>query len=274
MADQLVRAITGNPQATAPAVLEAAGQMAPLARVISRDVATQIKMPVTLPQGDDFVNAVQNTPGAEITNDGLVMRLQRMQKPEQAGEESVRTGVFYLPEGSASMKYYKSGGDNTYGGSQPISGETIYKNPLFVKGATGGKAPEAAYDQLMGKGAYQKMRSDVLQAASVMNPYLKLDRQDRIARVQQTLEEYGSDPSIADYLVSTSTKGNQLAYAIQENIVANAVRNAGHDAVLGFSQKRTGDKFISEVFDVREATYPTPEGEFTLRPEFAGLLDE
>jgi hypothetical protein len=35
MADQLVRAITGNPQATAPAALEAAGQMAPLARVMS-----------------------------------------------------------------------------------------------------------------------------------------------------------------------------------------------------------------------------------------------
>jgi hypothetical protein len=33
MADQLVRAITGNPQATAPAALEAAGQMAPLARM-------------------------------------------------------------------------------------------------------------------------------------------------------------------------------------------------------------------------------------------------
>ena len=32
-ADVLVRAITGNPQATAPAVLEAAGQMAPLSRI-------------------------------------------------------------------------------------------------------------------------------------------------------------------------------------------------------------------------------------------------
>jgi len=33
MADQLVRAIMGNPQATAPGALEAAGQMAPLARM-------------------------------------------------------------------------------------------------------------------------------------------------------------------------------------------------------------------------------------------------
>jgi hypothetical protein len=39
MADQLVRAITGNPQATAPAALEAAGQMAPLARIFSPEQA-------------------------------------------------------------------------------------------------------------------------------------------------------------------------------------------------------------------------------------------
>lgn len=271
-ADALVRAITRNPEATAPQVLEETA-MPLMSAIVPRQVATEFKMPTTLPQSDEFVSAVQNTPGAEITPDGLVMRLQRMQKPEQAGEESVRTGVFYLPEGSANIKYYKKGGDNTYGGSQPISGETLYKNPLFVKGATGGKAPEAAYDQLRGKGAYEDMRREVLQAANVMQPGLRIDRQDRIERIQRTLEEYGSDPSIAEYLIDNSTKGNQLAYAMQENIVANAVRNAGYDAVLGYSKKKTGDPFLSEVFDVRESAYPTPEGDFALRPEFESLLD-
>ena len=42
MADQLVRAITGNPQATAPAALEAAGQMAPLARIFSPEQAKKV----------------------------------------------------------------------------------------------------------------------------------------------------------------------------------------------------------------------------------------
>jgi hypothetical protein len=273
-ADELVRMITQNPEATAPAALEAAGQMVPLARVISRDVATQIKMPVTLPQSDDFVNAVQNTPGAEITNEGLVMRLQRMQKPEQAGEESVRSGVFYLPEGSASMKYYKSGGGN-YGGLQSISGETLYKNPLFVKGATGGKAPEKAYDLILGKGAYEQMRNDALK---VRHPELISDKRYGLSDAitpEQFLAKYAPDlEGYGDYIFKSSRQGNQLAYALQEAAVAQKVRDAGYDAVLGFSQKKTGDKFISEVFDVREATYPTPEGGFTLRPEFAGLLNE
>jgi hypothetical protein len=42
MADQLVRAITGNPQATAPAALEAAGQMAPLARMFKPEEVKKV----------------------------------------------------------------------------------------------------------------------------------------------------------------------------------------------------------------------------------------
>jgi hypothetical protein len=42
MADQLVKAIMGNPQATAPAVLEAAGQMAPLARMFKPEEAKKV----------------------------------------------------------------------------------------------------------------------------------------------------------------------------------------------------------------------------------------
>jgi len=62
---------------------------------------------------------------------------------------------------------------------------------------------------------------------------------------------------------------------VQENIVANAVRNAGHDAVLGYGKGR-GDKgeFFSEVFDVREAAYPTPQGDFELMPQFESLLGQ
>lgn len=245
------------------------------AGIVAPAVARQLRMPTNLPADETFTKAVQNTPGAQVTQEGLLMRVQRSQKPEQAGEESVRTGVFYLPEGSASAKYYKQGksSEPMYGGPENIAGETLYKNPIFVKGATGGKAPEAAYDQLMGKGAYQKMRSDVLQAANVMQPGLKLDRQERIERIKKTLEEYGSNPVIAESLIENSKKGNQLAYAMQENIVAHAVRKAGYDAILGYSKKKTGDPFLSEIFDVREAAYPTRQGDFRLREEFQSLLD-
>jgi len=43
MADQLVRAITGNPQATAPAALEAAGQMLPIANMVKPGLSWQGK---------------------------------------------------------------------------------------------------------------------------------------------------------------------------------------------------------------------------------------
>lgn len=255
--------IMGGPMGFAPA-----GIVAPA-------VARQLRMPTNLPTDETFTKAVQNTPGAQVTQEGLLMRVQRSQKPEQAGEESVRTGVFYLPEGSASAKYYKQGksGESTYGGSENVAGETLYKNPIFVKGATGGKAPEAAYDQLIGKGAYQKMRSDVLGSYGY-----SANQSQKIEAIQGILQKYNNLDADDAYnmaynIVTNSKSGNTLPYAIQENIVAHAIRNAGYDAVLGYSKKKTGDPFLSEVFDVREAAYPTRQGDFRLREEFQSLLD-
>lgn len=256
---QLTQMITSGPMGFAPA------------GIVSPVVARSLQMQTTLPNDSNFVNAVENTPGAQILPEGLLMRVQRNQAPEQAGEESVRTGVFYLPEGSAQAKYYSTG-KTGYGGKEKISGETLYKNPIFVKGATGGKAPEVAYDQLMGNGAYQEMRKDVLDSYSVSS-----NQSQKIEAVQGVLEKYNQMSSDEAYdmaynIVTNSKSGNTLPYAVQENIVANAVRNAGYDAVLGYSQKKSGDKFISEVFDVREATYPTKEGGYSLMPQFEGLL--
>jgi hypothetical protein len=239
-------------------------------RIVPVDVAKRIDMPVNLPQSKEFLKAIENEPSAKITDEGLLMNLKRMQTPEQSGMESVRTGVFYLPEGqAANLKHYK--GKTGYGGAESIEGETLYKNPLFVKGATGGKAPEAAYDQLVGKGAYQAMRDDVLKSYGYNS-----NHSQKVEAVQGLLEKYnGLDAddayNMAYNIVSNSKNGNTLPYAIQENIVGNAVRNAGHDAVLGYGKGR-GDKgeFLSEVFDVRESHYPTPQGEYDLMPQFQG----
>ena len=247
-------------------------RMGMMPSIVPLDIARKIDMPANLPKSKEFITAVQNEPSARITDEGLLMRLRRMQSPEQSGSESVRTGVFYLPESQASnLKHYK--GKSGYGGAESIDGETLYKNPLFVKGATGGKAPENAYDLLSGKGAYQSMRNDVLNSYGYNS-----NQSQKVESVQGLLEKYnGLDPddayNMAYNIVNNSKGGNTLPYAIQENIVANAVRNAGHDAVLGYGKGR-GDKkeFFSEVFDVREATYPTPQGGFELMPQFEGLL--
>ena len=236
--------------------------------IVPTSVAKDIKMQTSLPTDDVFLSAVKNTPGAEIVDGGLKMSLVRNQKPEQSGMESVRGGVFYLPEGSPNTKHYSTG-ISGYGGKENISGETLVKNPLFVKGATGGKAPAAAYDQLMGKGAYQKMRDDVMQATRVTSiPSNMLSNSEKAARIGETLQKYGVDPYLSNYIMQSSKTGNQLPYAMQEYIVSEAARKAGYDSIIGFSKKKTGDPFISEVFDIREAFYPTKFGDFELRDEF------
>jgi hypothetical protein len=263
----------GGGLATGKALRNPTGQGGFDLNIVPLDTAKNIKMATTLPSDEMFLNAVKNTPNAEIIDDGLKVSLVRNQKPEQSGMESVRGGVFYLPEGSANVKHYSTG-KMGYGGTEPISGETIVKNPLFVKGATGGKAPAAAYDSLMGKGAYEKMRQDVLQANSVRRlPNNLLSEADKVARVGETLSKYGVDPELAGYIMQNSKFGNQLPYALQELIVSEAARKAGHDSIVGFSKKRTGEPFISELFDLREATYPTKQGGFSLRDEFTTRKD-
>lgn len=324
------------------------------AGIVSPQVARAINMPVTLPTDEVFQKAVANTPNAQITDEGLLLNVMRKQKPQQAMTESVRGGVFYLPEGASQMKYY--GGSNSYGGTEKIAGETLFKNPLFVKGATGGKAPEAAYEQLVGKEGFKEMQSDISRILSEVNSggnarviidgvssdspvakqivrfggdsqafiesmqpklnaqkqalekaskeevlpnlteydMVKMDldatvkmideaksligkkigtRQSPVVEVENFLDKYAPDLSgYGSYIIDNSKQGNQLRYALQEAAVAQKVRDAGYDSVIGHSKKK-GDPTISEIFDVRESHYPDAYGDFQLMPKFEGLLD-
>ena len=242
-----------------------------MAGIVSPSIAKRIDIPINLPKTEDFTSAVSGTKGAEITPDGLKMNLVRYQKPEQELEQSVRNGVFYLPEGNPNLKHYKNKGTlstgNPYGGNQQIAGETLYKNPLFVKGATGGKAPEEAYKQLYGKDVFDKMTNDARNAASA-------PRHMKEEVAYQFLNDYA--PELADnawHIVQNSNQGNQLRYALQEAVIGNAARQKGHDAILGFSKGR-GDKgnFLSEAFDLRESHYPSPDGTSYLNDYFENLL--
>ena len=234
--------------------------------MVPSKVAARLNTARTLPTDPLFKQAVENTPGALITDAGLSMRLQRNQLPEQALQESVRGGVFYLPEGSANARHYGTG-KSGYGGKERITGETQINNPLFVKGATGGKAPEAAYDSLIGKGAYQKMREDALR---VRHPDLIKERGNSLPGAitpEAFLSKYAPDlEGMGEQIFLNSRKGNQFAYALQEAAVASAARKAGHDAVMGYSVGRGANKgkpTISEVFDVREKNYPDKFGTAT-----------
>lgn len=230
---------------------------------ITPDQAKALPYKTKLPTSEIFKQAVENTPDSKITDEGLVIKVVRFQKEEQEGEESVRTGVFYLPASDTNIRYYRTG-KMGYGGKVKHEGETLIKRPIFVKGATGGKAPEAAYDQIKGKGATKQL-SDEIFSSHVLGQY---GRRVDASEVYNFLEEHGSDGDIAWNMVEVSKQGNTLRYAIQENIIAHAVREAGYDAVIGYSTKRDGTPFISEIFDVRETTYPSSNVEADIHESF------
>lgn len=233
-----------------------------MAGIVSPKVAKGLSHPTNLPADDIFTQAVKNTPGARVAEDGLYMNVMRGQKPEMGLMPSVRGGVFYLPEGAPQMKHYSTG-KNGYGGTERITGETLIKNPLFVKGATGGKAPESAFDSLLGKGSYNSMRNDALKVYGGWNA----SKQQKYQLAEDFLDKYAPEMSgMGAYIVDNSGQGNQLAYALQEAAVASAARSAGHDAVVGYSKGKQGP-FLSELFDVRESSYPDKFGGYSLWDE-------
>lgn len=253
-ADQSVL-VSERQKALARALLADKGAEMGMAGIVAPNVAKNLNIAKQLPSDENFLAAVANTPGAQLSDDGLLMAIQRNQVPEQGMRPSVRGGVFYLPQGAAQAKHYSTG-KSGYGGSERIAGETLLTNPLVAKGGTGGKAPAAAYDQLMGKGAYDTMRNDALKAYGQFGGGVS----QRVPLVRAFLEKHA--PELADqaeYIARNSSQGNQLAYALQEAAVGSKVRASGYDSVLGYSKGKQGP-FLSEVFDVRESHYPDKFG--------------
>lgn len=269
----LAMAALGTRGRAAKSALAATGVMMPqkAEAVVPTSAAMRSGVTKFLPKLEAFEQAVKNTPGASIQNESLIMPLVRKQMAAQHGMPSVRGGVFYLPEGDRRLSHYS--GSGYYGGQDKISGETAVLNPLFVKGATGGRAPEAAYASLMGKEAMKKLDKDVFSAVNDKYWMQKKDPELYSERIKNLLSDYGSDPTISDYLIENSNLGNQLRYALQENIIGSAARRAGHDAILGYSMGRGKRPFLSELFDVRESHYPTPEGGYRVFDRFLPRSD-
>jgi hypothetical protein len=220
---------------------------------VSPEQALDLNVPVEMPTDPKFAEAVANTPEAEITPDGLRLTTVRKQLRKQEGARSVRSGVFYLPKGSPNLKHY--GGKNGYGGTEKFEAETLIRRPMFVKGATGGKAPEAAFTALRGKDAFKELEDRIFKAIS--GKTLMGVQPDDVAYVIERFSGVEISSGEAREIIWNSRQGNQLRYAIQERIVAEVVRAEGYDAIIGYGQGRGGKgAFISEVFDVREQTYP------------------
>src|SRR5690606_35969409 len=116
-----------------------------------------------------------------------------------------------------------------------------------------------------GKGAYEKLSTE---AVRVIGGRGALGGDFYLA-VEGFLREHDADVSLADEIIANSSQGNQLRYALVENVVAHAVRAAGYDSVIGYSKTKAGLR-VSEVFDVREVMNPSPEGDYEVHSMFTG----
>jgi hypothetical protein len=224
-------------------------------RIIEKlNLDSQMEENIKRKYGEEFFQALDNTPGIEITQKGIEMDISRFQKPEQHGELSIRKAVFYLPEKDSPYKKYYSTGKMGYGGGEKITARTVFKNPIVVKAGTGGHGPEIAYNKINGNKKYTQLHTAIVHAF----PWNVKDDRSKIDITEELLSRYGGDPSLAWEIVTNSTKGNTLIMAIIENIVGNAIRDAGYDCVICYS-KANGVPRLSEVFDVRATHYPYPE---------------
>ena len=242
-----------------------------ISAIVTPQQALETNVPLELPVDPIFSQAVQNTEGAQITPDGLLIDVVRFQKTNMEGAQAVRTGVFYLPSSSSQVRYYRNS-KTGYGGEARFGGETLIRKPLFVKGATGGAAPEAAYAQLKGKEALQQMIGDVMRVVTRGGNYIRPDLNLKVSLINEFLDKYAPELSgSGSFIESVSREGNTLRYALQELAVAHAARAAGYDAVVGYSGSKTGPK-ISEVFDLREQTFPARGMESQVHEDFSPQL--
>lgn len=219
----------------------------------------------TLP--DDLVKAIENTPGASIQPDGSIrLRVARYQAPEQAGRPALRGAVFYLPEAKSRYQRYYTTGREGYGGRQRVEGEVVIRNPIWAKGASGGRVPQLAYDQIRGKGAYQALRKDILENVIARLWWTKEDPAETVRRARSVLHKHGGHDELAEDIVRYSTQSNQLAYAVQENIVAAAAEDAGYDAILGYTVIK-GEPRLSELLLLTSKRYPTVNLDLVVHPD-------
>jgi hypothetical protein len=261
------------------------------AGIVKPALARTLTTPRAMKWTPALERATANTRGAARDDEGLLLNVRRSQKPDQQGQWSTRGGVFYTPSASGNARHYaaptrgkRAGWELVHGGSETFTGDTLLSNPLAVYGASGGNVPEQAYRYLKGKEALGKLHRDVIRTAMPRHlyrdppPYSYL-----VDKTDEFLEEYA--PEMAGRgsdIMWNSQEGNRLRYALQESAIGSAARRENFDAILGYSHGYGHPTRFSEVFDLREKTYPSNVVETELwsqylpkvNPAGGGLFDD
>ena len=255
--NQLTQMITSGPLGFAPA------------GIVKPEMISSLKELTMSPVDDVIKQAVQNTPGAKLTETGLELPVTRYQRPVQGGRESSRSGVFYGIGDKAEI--FKDVKNDMPGGTQMVSGVTKVQNPFFAVGT-----------DLMGASidAFKKLNPEKYKEVDEesVKIFFRTDKNNWEESIKNFFEKYAPDQkSNINKIINAHPYQKQLI--LIESALAQELRNKGYDSMVGVYGAGTKtfegktplpeqNPTIFEIFDVREATYPRKSGKTTIRPEF------
>jgi hypothetical protein len=224
VSDQLVKTITGNPQATAPAVLEAAGQMAPLARIFSPE---QVK------------KVIPETKVVDESGDPIVMYHGTQRAPTGIDEFGSESG--YAGQETAGLSWFTSSPQSASGYANWVEGAgnpTVYPVYLSIKNP-------ASID-------------DYLKAVDEINKSVKgrnfVDADPEIGMYDKRVVEKLKDKGFDGVSWTDAEYTGQTGFATDKDVTAlpfssKQIKSAISDPTFaGLLEPETASKFTEDVF--------------------------
>lgn len=231
--------------------------------------------PVGSIQWSKASNAIANS-DTQLSKEGLLLNLIRHQKPEQEGQPARSGGVFYLPSVRAdeANELFNYDANPTWGGSQRIVGQSLFRNPFFSYGAPGGPGIFEAGKHFFGHQGMNDLDREAQVASSLANSTYNSSYR---SATKNFLDKYA--PGMEDIPENIMDRyGARLKPWLVESAVGNKARELGYDSIIPYGidteflpQRKP---IINEIFDLRENRYPTESGGYSMWPQYQQIIDQ
>lgn len=129
---------------------------------------------------------------------------------------------------------------------------------------------ERAYKKLLGDEALRDLHGKVA-GANLRPDYYRppLSSGQMIEKIGDFLATHAPEMTGMESAIlrNSAPETNQLRYALQEAAIGSAARKRGYDSILGYSHGYGKPSRLSELYDLRERTYPMRLGGEIQAPE-------